>query len=61
MVKHTQTIRRLSPTNCLSVFDNFVGLAIKGLTKPFSALFPLKGHTYLDNFFKSNFNKIRPL
>ena len=31
MVKHTQTIRRLLPTNCLSVFDYFVGLALKGL------------------------------
>ena len=40
MVKHTQTIRRHKPTNYLSVFDNFVGLTIKGLTdisdkKPF--------------------------
>ena len=25
MVKHTQTIRRLLPTNRLSVFDPFVG------------------------------------
>ena len=33
MVKHTQTIRRLMPTNCLSVFDHFVGLALKGFTK----------------------------
>ena len=32
MVKHTQTIRRLA-TNCLIVFDHFVGLAIKGLIK----------------------------
>ena len=31
MVKHTQTIRRQKPTNCLSVFDRFVGLAFKGL------------------------------
>ena len=31
MVKHTQTIRRLLSTNCLSVFDHFVGLALKGL------------------------------
>ena len=31
MVKHTQTIRRQQPTNCLSVFDHFVGLAFKGL------------------------------
>ena len=31
MVKHTQTIRRQKPTNCLSVFDHFVDLARKGL------------------------------
>ena len=31
MVKHTQTIRRLLPTNCLSVFDHFVELAPNGL------------------------------
>ena len=31
MVKHTQTISRLLPTNCLSVSENFVGLALKGL------------------------------
>ena len=31
MVKHTQTIRRQKPTNCLDVFDHFVGLALKGL------------------------------
>ena len=31
MVKHTQTIRRQEPTNCLSVFDHFVGLALQGL------------------------------
>ena len=31
MVKHTQTIWRLLPTNCLSVFDYFMGLALKGL------------------------------
>ena len=28
MVKHTKTIRSL-PTNCLSVFDHFLGLALK--------------------------------
>ena len=32
MVKHTQTIRRQKPTNCFSVFDHFVVLALKGLT-----------------------------
>ena len=31
MVKHTQTIRGQKPTNCLSVFDHFVGLALKEL------------------------------
>ena len=31
MVKHIQTIRRLLPTNCLSVFGYFMGLALKGL------------------------------
>ena len=31
MVKHTQIIRRLLRTNCLSVFDHFVELALKGL------------------------------
>ena len=33
MVKHIQTIRRQFPTNCLSVFDHFVGLALKGLSE----------------------------
>ena len=31
MVKHTQTIRRQQPMTCLSVFDHFVGLALRGL------------------------------
>ena len=31
MVKHTETIRRQQLTNCLSVFDHFVGLALKWL------------------------------
>ena len=31
MVKHAQTIRRQQPTNCLSVFDHFVGLVLIGL------------------------------
>ena len=31
MVRHTQTIRRLLPMNCLSVLDHFVGLVLKGL------------------------------
>ena len=31
MVKHTKTNRRQQPTNGLSVFNRFVGLALKGL------------------------------
>ena len=31
MVKHTQTIHWLLPTNCLSLFDRLVGLVPKGL------------------------------
>ena len=31
MVEHTKTIRRQLPTKCLSVFNHFVGLALKGL------------------------------
>ena len=31
MVKYTQTIRQLLPTNYLKVFDHFAGLTIKGL------------------------------
>ena len=33
MVKHTQTICRRLPTNCLSVFGHFVGLTLEGLTE----------------------------
>ena len=32
MVKYIQTIRRQKPTNCLSKFDHFEGLALKGLS-----------------------------
>ena len=31
MVKHTQTIRRQQPTNCLRAFGHFVGLVLKAL------------------------------
>ena len=33
MVKHTQTMCRQRSTNCLSMFDHFVGAALKGLMK----------------------------
>ena len=36
MVKHTQTIRQQNPVNCVSVFDHFVWLALKGLNSPAS-------------------------
>ena len=39
MVKHTQTIHLLLPTNCLSVFDHFVGLALQGLETSVFLLF----------------------
>ena len=32
-VKDTRTIRRVMPTNCLCLFNHFVGLARKGLKK----------------------------
>ena len=31
ITEHTGTIRRLLPTNCSSVFDHFLRLALKGL------------------------------
>ena len=34
MVKHAQIIRQQELTNFLSVFDQFVGLALKGLKQP---------------------------
>ena len=46
MVKYTQTNRQLLVTNCLGVFDDFVGLTIQALnlvkhfpTKTFIILF----------------------
>ena len=35
MVKSTQKIRRLLPTNCLRLFDHFLGLALKRLNFTF--------------------------
>ena len=31
MAKHAQKFGRQQPTNCLTVFDHFVGLVLKGL------------------------------
>ena len=36
MVKHTEIIHQQQPPNCLSVFDQFVGLALKGFSKVFT-------------------------
>ena len=36
MIKHTQIIRRLLPTNCFIVFDHFVGLPLKRLAQKIS-------------------------
>ena len=33
--QNTQTVRRQQPTNCLNVFNHFVGLALKGLSNIF--------------------------
>ena len=43
MVRYTQTIYQLLPTNRLSMSDHFVGLALKGLS--FSFLVSCKGST----------------
>ena len=40
MVKHIQTIHRQQPANCLSVFDHFLGLALKELSFIISILQP---------------------
>ena len=39
MVKHTQKICQQSMTNCLSVFDHFMGLMGKGLKLAISTNF----------------------
>ena len=45
IVKHTKTICWLLLTNCLSVFDHFVGLALKGLLT--------KENRVIDQYFES--------
>ena len=59
MAKHTQTIRRQQATNCLSVFDHFVELALKELrhhkrsrTKSFllQGIEGVNNHSYLSDF-----------
>ena len=45
MGQHTQTTSRQQPTNCLSVLDHFVGLALQGL-KLSSAVSSALGRNY---------------
>ena len=45
--QHTRTIRQLLLMNCLSVFDHFVELALKGLT--FSCIMLKNGQTCSEN------------
>ena len=50
MVKHSETIRRLLLTNCLSVFDHVVELVLKGLTFLYLPL------SFLKEVVAANFN-----
>ena len=47
MAKHTQTIYQLLPTNCLSAFDHFVGLVLKGLSWVFLSV---KNYLHIFNY-----------
>ena len=53
MVKHTQTIRRQMPTSCLSVFDHFVILALKGLIN-------IAGSHFYDIKMSANIFRVKP-
>ena len=57
MVKHTQTIRRQKPANSLSVFDHFVGLALKVLNISL-LLFTIFNILVLDFKYRSAYRKI---
>ena len=58
MFKYTQTIRQQQPTNCWSVFNHFVGLALKGLNicSVFNLPFQIIYHSVTSN----NCNKVVP-
>ena len=61
MVKHTQTICRQLPKNCLSVFDHFVELMLKGLSTYFPTAtyyFGASEHFYLQIFGSQRFLKV---
>ena len=47
MVEHTQNIRRLLLTSCLSVFDHFWGCVLKGLTTEWFTLYLIVVPTFM--------------
>ena len=53
IVKHNQTIRRQQLTNCLSVFDHFVGLVLKGLRSDSNKFKEFVLLSVFDHFLKS--------
>ena len=57
MVKHTQTIRRQQPTNCLSVFGHFVKMAFKRLPTAQNSLQDLFNWGSLNTRLKNNHYK----
>ena len=54
MVKDAETILRQQPTNCLSVFDHFGGLAHKGLKLSSKQLLLKWKYSELPNFKQCN-------
>ena len=58
MVKKAQTICRQQPTNCLSVFDPFVGLVFKGLSyfRPILFMFLDVDSSFLTNWFSVEYS-----
>ena len=53
----TQTIHRLWQTNCLTVFDHFVGLALKGLKQIFHWQSPYATHCIIFRVMKTLLGK----
>ena len=47
MVKHTQAIRRLLPTICLSVFDHVVWSALEWLVKKQNSIHEIRSNTVI--------------
>ena len=54
IIKYTQTIHWLLPTNCLKVFDHFLGLRLKGLKKKWALVISRKKQTSIRDFFSWN-------